>query len=117
MAVPAEDALLQTPGSVWTVLQHLHVVVGFEHKIIGRADAVEDKLGHVSEVGGETKIPRVRMDDEADGVLRVVRNGERVHDQIANLETRAGDEQPKLDALDFERALDFIFCSAIAIDW
>ena len=39
-----------------TILQHLHVVIGFEHEHVRGADAFEHQLGDVAEVGGKTDI-------------------------------------------------------------
>src|ERR1039458_4924617 len=41
MAVAAENALLEAPRAARTILQHLHVMIGFEHEDVRGADAVE----------------------------------------------------------------------------
>ena len=57
MAVPAQDALLQAPGTVGTILQHLHVVICLQHERVGRADAFEHQPRGVAEVRQETNVP------------------------------------------------------------
>jgi hypothetical protein len=73
MAVASEDALFQRPGPARTILQHLHVVVGFEDEDVCGADAVKHEPGDVAEVGGKADVPGGGAQDEANRVLRVVR--------------------------------------------
>jgi len=56
VAVPAEDALLQRPRAARTILQHLHIVIGFEDEDVRDADAFQHELGDVAEVGGESDV-------------------------------------------------------------
>ena len=53
MAVTAENALLEAPRTAWAILQHLHVVIGFEYEYVRRTNAFEHELGNVAEVGDE----------------------------------------------------------------
>ena len=78
MAVPAEDALLERPRTARTILQHLHVVVGFEDEDVRGADAVEHELGGMAEVGGKADVAARGAQKKSDRVLRVVRNGKRL---------------------------------------
>lgn len=116
MAVPAEDALLQTPRAMRTILQHLHVVIGFEHERVGFADALQHELCDVAKVGGEPDAAAIGAQDEADRVLRVVRNGKRFHADVAHFKPTARDEQPEIQFCAFGDADDFVHGSAIAID-
>ena len=40
MSVPAEDALLEVPWPMWIIVQHVHVVVGFQQQHLGLAHAI-----------------------------------------------------------------------------
>jgi len=94
MAVPSKDALFQRPGPARTILQHLHVVVGFEDEDVRGTDAFEHELGDMPEVGGKTDVAGGGAEDVADGVLRVVRDGECFDAHVADFKARAGLEQP-----------------------
>lgn len=59
MAVSTKDALLQAPWTMRTILQHLHVVIGFEHQGVRAADAIQHQLCDVTEVCGETDVATV----------------------------------------------------------
>ena len=72
MSVASEDALLERPRAARTILQHLHVVIGFKDEDVRGADAVEHELGGVAEVGGEADVAAGRPQKKSDGVLRVV---------------------------------------------
>ena len=93
VAVASEDALLQRPRAARTILQHLHVVIGFEHEDVRGADAVEHELGGVAEVGGKPDVPGRGAQNKSDRILRVVRNGKRFNADIADFKTAAGVEQ------------------------
>src|ERR1017187_10843622 len=54
MAVASENALLETPRSSDLILQHLHVMIGFEDEDIRRTNALDDQFRHVTEVGDKT---------------------------------------------------------------
>jgi len=97
VAVAAEDALLETPRTARTILQHLHVMIGFEHEDIGGADAVEDEPGGVAKVGGEAEVAGGGANQITNGILRVVRNGKRFDADIADLKSRAGGEKLPVD--------------------
>ena len=58
MAVTAEDALLQAPRTADTILQHFHVMIGFEDENVRGARALDDQFRHVAEVGDETDVAR-----------------------------------------------------------
>lgn len=97
MAVTTEDALLEAPGAARAVLQHLHVVIGFEHEDVGRTDAIEDKLGDMAEVGGEAEIAGGSTDEVADGVLGIVRDGKGFDGDIGEFKGVAGVEDVPVD--------------------
>src|SRR5262245_8403682 len=54
MPVPAEDALFDAPGAAQIVLEHFHVVIGFEHKDVRYSDPFDDQAGGVSEISEES---------------------------------------------------------------
>ena len=58
MAVTAKNALLETPRAARTILQHLHIVIGFEHQDVRWTDAFEHQFRHVTEVGDEGDVGR-----------------------------------------------------------
>ena len=96
MAVASQNPLFQTPRAP-RILKHLHIVIGFESKDICGADAFDDKLGHVSEVGDETDVGAGRAQQKSDRILRVVRNGKGFDEQIVQLKSVAGREKPPID--------------------
>ena len=97
MAVAAEDALLERPRAARTILQHLHVVVGFEDEDVRGADAVEHEPGRVAEVGREADVAAGGAQKKSDGVLRVMRNGKGFDQHVGDLKARAGGEQLPVD--------------------
>lgn len=99
MAVAAEDALLEAPRAARTILQHLHVMVGFEDEDVRGADAVEHQLGDVAEVGGKTEIAGGGAQQKSDRILRVVRNGKRFDAHIADFKSRAVFKQSPVNFL------------------
>jgi hypothetical protein len=106
MAVAAQDALLERPRAARTILQHLHVVVGFEHEGVRVPDAVKHELGRVAEVGGKADVAVRGAQKISDRVLRVVRNGKRLDAHVADFKPRAGLEQPPVN-FRFECVLGF----------
>ena len=89
-------------------LQHLHVVIGFQHQHIRGADAFEHQFGHVAKVGDEPDVAGGGVNQKSDRVLRVVRDGERVHEQVGDFKARAGFKQVAVEfglQLKFKRLL------------
>ena len=56
MAVPAKNALLETPRAADGILQHFYVVIGLQDEDVCAPRALEHELGNVTEVGDETHI-------------------------------------------------------------
>jgi len=102
MAVASEDALLERPRAARAILQHLHVVVGFEDEDVRGADAIQHEPGRVAEVGGETEVAGGRADQKSDRILCVVRDGKGFDEHVGDLKARAGGEQLPVD-FGFER--------------
>ena len=115
MAVTAENALLEAPRPAGAILQHLHVVIGFEHEHVRRADAFDDQFRHVPKVGDEGYVADRGAQQITDGVLGVMRNGEGVHQQVADFKARAGLEQPAIEFC-FELKFKRLLRVAVAID-
>ena len=115
MTVPAEDSLLEAPGPMRTFLKHLHIVIRLEHEDICGAGALDHELGDMAQVGDETQVSRRGMKQEADGVLGIVRDGERFHEHVANLEGLSSFENPEIQR-HIERAGDFIAGWAVAVN-
>ena len=115
MAVTAEDALLQAPGAADTILQHFHVMIGFEHENIGGTDPLDDQFCHMAEVGDEANVAGGGVKQETDGILGIVRDGERVHKHVTSFKARAGLEQVAVE-FGFQLVFERFFCSAVAIN-
>jgi hypothetical protein len=58
MAVPAEDALFRAPGPPGVVLEHFHVVIGFENERVRGPDPLDDEFRGRAEIGEETCRPQ-----------------------------------------------------------
>ncbi len=115
MAMSAEDALLQAPGTAWAFLQHLHIVIGLQHQHVRGAGAFNHQLRHVPEISDESDVNGRGVNEKSNGVLRVVWNGKGVHDQVTDFEAGAGFKQV---AVEFGLQLKFkrLLRSAVAIN-
>ena len=82
----AHDALLDVPG-IGADLEHVEIVIGFEDQEIGFAQMVLHQFGQVAEVGDDGDLRAVRAKGEADGIGGIVRNGEGIDFNIADLES------------------------------
>src|SRR6266446_6946449 len=89
MAGAAEDALLDDPG-IRADLEHVEIVIGFQHQAIGVAQMHFDQRGHIPEVGDEGKLAAVGSESEGDGVGGIVRDSESVNVNVADRKTLAG---------------------------
>ena len=99
VAVTAEDALLERPGAARAILQHFHIVVGFEDEDVRGADAFEHEFGDVAEVGGKADRAGLSSKREADGILGVVWDGKCLDAYVADFKTCTGLEQPPVNLL------------------
>jgi len=93
MAVPAQNTLFQAPGTARTFPQHLHVMIRFQDQHICGAGSLDHQFGRVPKVGGEADVAGRGTNQKSDRVLRIVRDGKRVYNQIPNLEAGAGFKQ------------------------
>ena len=108
MAVAPEDALLKRPRAARTILQHLHVVIGFEDEDVRGADAVEHEFGRMAEVGDEADVAARRPQKKSDGVLRIVRDGKCLDENVGDFKARTGVEEVAVEfglQLKFKRVL------------
>ena len=76
VAMPAQDALFKAPGTVRAILEHLDIMVRFQHQRMGRADPFEHQPRGMAQVRQEPDVPGAGAEQEANRVLRVVRNAE-----------------------------------------
>ena len=90
MAVTTKNPLLQTPRTARAILQHFHVMIGFEDEHVRGADAVEHHFRRVAEIGGETDVAARGAQEKSDRILRVVRNGKCFDGQIVEFKIVAG---------------------------
>ena len=95
----AENALLDDPW-IRADLEHFEIMVGFENKAVRPAQMNFDMIWNVAEIGADGDLGAVGTEGESDGVGSVVRDGERVHLDIADRKTLAG-----LDRLNAAEAL------------
>ena len=66
------------------------------------------QFGHVAEVGGKADVAGGRAQQITDRILRIMRNGKGVHEQVADFKARASLEQPAIEFcfhLEFNRFL------------
>lgn len=115
VAVATEDALFGGPGASGIFLEEFEVVVGFEDEDVGGADALDDEFSGVAEVGEEADVAGGGAEEEADGVLGVVGDGERIDRDIAEIEGATGLELSEGEGV-FALALDGFGGEAVAVD-
>ena len=84
-----KDALLDGPG-VGAVAEHLQVMIGFEQEQVNLFQLGFDVGRDVAEVGCDSHAHALGLEDEADGVCGVMRNGEWADGDVADLERLAG---------------------------
>jgi hypothetical protein len=89
VAGAGEDALFDDPG-IRADLEHVEIVIGFEDEAIGLAEMDSDVIRQVAEIGADGDLGAVGAEGESDGVGGVVRDGKRVHVDVADGETLAG---------------------------
>src|SRR2546429_8463 len=84
----AQDALLHLPR-VRANLQHIQIVIGFEHQAIRSAQMYFHQLRHIAQVSNDGHLCAVRAERKADGIGGVVWNRKRVHVNVADGEMLA----------------------------
>src|SRR3989442_9668282 len=78
----AEDALLKAPRASRVILEHFHVVIGFKHQHIRAPYPLNDELGRMPKIGQNPDGPLRSAQQEADRIIGVVRNAERIDDYV-----------------------------------
>lgn len=101
VAVSADDALLDAPWTARIVLQHLQIVIRFQHEHVGPTHTFHDESCRVAKVREKTDVRAVGAKKKANRIVGVVRHVKRVDDDGAQIETRPGFKQSKV-ALDSE---------------
>ena len=89
VAGAGKDSLLDDPG-IGPDLEHVEVVIGFEDEAIGLAEMDSHVVWQVAKIRADGNFCAVGAEGESDRVGRIVRNGERVHVDIADGEALAG---------------------------
>jgi len=89
VAGAAHHALFNVPG-IGTDLEHFEIVIGFQDQEVGFAQVLFNELGKVAEIGDDGDFRAVGAESVADGIDRVVRDGEGIDLDVADLETLAG---------------------------
>lgn len=115
MSVTAKDSLLEAPRTARTVLQHFHVMIGFEHQCIGGSDAFEHQLGRMAKVGKKTNVRPVRAQQKPHRILGIVRNGKCFNKNVANFKAHAGAEKAE-GKFALELKLNFFSGGAVAVN-
>lgn len=116
VAVAADDALFDAPGAAGVVLEEFQVVVGFKNEGVGGTNTLDDQAGGMTEVGQEPDVARRRAQEEPDGVLGVMRNGESLDLDIADFERGAGGEEAELEWRAGSGGGDGVAGQAVAVD-
>lgn len=115
MPVPAQDALLGGPRPARVIMEHLHIVIGFEHEHMGRAHAFDDKPRGMAKIGEETDVARDGAEEETHGITGVVRDAESVHGNIPEFKTGARVEQTEIEP-GLKLSFNGFFGEAVAVD-
>ena len=85
MADAGEDTLLDLPG-IGAVAEHFEIVIGFDHEEIEVLELGFDVGWDVAEICGEGHADAFGLEDEADRVRGVMRDGEGADGDVADLE-------------------------------
>ena len=88
MALAAHHALLQGPG-IWTQLEHVDVVIGFENDRVASSEALYHKIGDITEVQYNSDLDAILLDAERDRIGGVVWDGEGREQESADFERNA----------------------------
>ena len=72
-------------GRIRSVSQHLHIVIGLNHQIVGVRDGLLDVVGDAAHIGDDHKVHTFHMDLIAHILRSVVRHHKRAHQKLAYL--------------------------------
>jgi len=98
----ALDSLFDAPGTSGVFLEQLQVMIGLQQENIRRADAFDDQLRGIAEVGQKTEVARPRPQEKTDGIARVVWNGKSIDANVTYLKRRAGAENAAVEEFGME---------------
>ena len=85
---------LRLQGRRGAILQHLHVMVRLQHQRMGRADSFEHQPRGMAQVRQETDVAGAGAEQVTNRVLGVVRDAERLDQDVAHFKTDSGGEKP-----------------------
>ena len=94
MPVPRHDPLLHRPGTDLTRLEQFLVVVRFDHERMHFAQALNQHLGRITEIGDKPEPAPSRVKRIADGLDCIMRDRKRLHRDVADREIAARAEEP-----------------------
>lgn len=98
MTVATQNALLKAPGAMRTVLQHFHIVIGFEQQNVRAANAFDHEAGCMTQISKEADFTSGGMQEKGDGILGVMRDRERFDEHISEFKAAAGAEQAAIES-------------------
>lgn len=115
MAVPAQDALLEAPGTMRAILKHFDVMIGFQQQDVRAAHPFKHQFRGMAEVRQHSNVTGPRLYQESYGIVGVMRHRKSLHDQVAEFEAVARREKPA-NEFGLELALERVLRRAIAIN-
>lgn len=83
VAVPAEDALLEAPGAMRTILEHFDIVVSFQQQDVCAAYPFEHEFCGMAEVCQNPNVAGAGLYQESNRVVGIMRHGKSLHEEIA----------------------------------
>jgi hypothetical protein len=116
MSMPAEDSLFEAPRAARVFLQQFLVVVCFQDKDVSGADSLKSQLCRATEICQQSNIQLWSSNQKSDWILGIVRDGERIDSDIADLKRCPCGEEAAVERrseLLFYRLLSL----AVAVDW
>ena len=116
MTMPRLDSLFHRPRPMWIVLQHFLVVIRFDHERVHPPQSFHHHLRRAAEIGDEPETARARVKRVTDRIDRIVRDGERLHVNIADGKIRPGPEQAPVPMLRQHPAADRFRRERVAIN-
>jgi hypothetical protein len=115
MTMSSEDSLLKAPWTIRAILQQLYVVVCLQHQHICGPHSFQDEPVDMTEIREKANVRSIGPHEKSDRILGVVGNGKGFDEDISDLETSAGGEQPAIHP-DAELILNGFLGGTIAIN-
>jgi len=88
------DPLFHRPRPMCIVLKKFFIMIRFDHERVHFAQSLDDHLRRVTEIGDETEPARSCVKGKSQRIDSVVRDGERLHCDVANRKLRTGPKNP-----------------------